>query len=58
MRSKKTRLFSIESHPKKVAVVVVVVVVVVFVVVGGIVVLIIVGHRNLTLKFGQNWFNN
>ena len=38
----------IESLRKKV---VVVVVVVVFVV-------IIVGHKNLTLKFGQNWINN
>ena len=45
----KTRLSSIESQPKKVVVVVVVVVVV-----GGVVVAI-VGHRNLTLKFGQNW---
>ena len=43
---KRTRLSSIASQPKKV------VVVVVFVVV------IIVGHTNLTLKFGQNWFNN
>ena len=42
-----TRLCSIESQPKKVVVVVVVVVVV-----------IIVGHKNLTLKFGQNWVNN
>ena len=42
-----TRLSSIESQPKKV----VVVVVVVFVV-------IIVGHKNLTLKFGQNLVNN
>ena len=33
------------------------VVVVVFVV-GGLVVVAIVGHRNLTLKFGQNWVNN
>ena len=46
-----TRLISIESHPKKV-VVVVVVVFAVFVVV------IIVGHKNLTLKFGQNWVND
>ena len=46
-----TRLCSIESQPKKVVVVVVVVVVfVVFVT--------IVGHKNLTLKFGQNWVNN
>ena len=41
-----TRLISIESQPKKVVVVVVVVVV------------DIVGHRNLTLKFGPNWVNN
>ena len=47
----KTKLISIDSQPKKV-VVVVVVVVVVFVVV------IIVGHKNLTLKFGQNWVKN
>ena len=46
-----TRLSSIESQPKKVVVVVVIVVVVV-------VVVIIVGHKNLTLKFGQNWINN
>ena len=44
-------LSSIESQPKKI--VVVVVVVVVFVVV-----VIIVGHKNLTLKLGQNWVNN
>ena len=50
----KTRLISIESQPKKV---VLVVVVVVFVV-GGLVVVAIVGHRNLTLKFGQNVVNN
>ena len=31
------------------------VVVVVIFVVGGLVVVAIVGHRNLTLKFGQNW---
>ena len=59
----KTRLISIESQPKKVVVVVgVVVVVVVFVfVVVGLVVdggVVIVSHRNLTLKFGQNWVNN
>ena len=47
----RTRLSSIESQPKKV-IVVVVVVVVVFVVV------IIIDHKNLTLKFGQNWVNN
>ena len=46
---KKTRLSSIESQPKKV--VVVVLVVVVFVV-------ITIGHKNLTLKFDQNWVNN
>ena len=45
--AKKT-LSSIESQPKKV---VVLVVVIVFVVV------IIVGHKNLTLKFGQSWVN-
>ena len=45
-----TRLSSIESQPKKV---VVVVVVVVFVVVG--LVVVIVGHRNITLKFDQDW---
>ena len=44
-----TRLSSIKSQSKKVVVdVVVVVVVVVFVVI------IIVGHKNLTLKSGQN----
>ena len=55
----KTRLSSIESQPKKVIVVFVVVVVVV--VVGHVVVVIvviIVGHRNLTLQFGQNRANN
>ena len=46
-----TRLISIESQPKKI-VVVVVVAVVVFVIVGLIVVF--VGHKNLTLKLGQN----
>ena len=51
-----TRLISIESQPKKV--VVVVFVVVGLVVVVGVVVLIIVGHRNLTLKFDQNWVTN
>ena len=50
-KKEKTRLSSIESQPKKVVVVIVVVVVVV-------VVVIIVGHKNLTLKFGQNWVNN
>ena len=39
-------------------VVVVAVFVVVGLVVGGVVVSIIVGHRNLTLMFGQNWVNN
>ena len=29
-----------------------------FVVVVGLVVVVLVGHRDLTLKFGQNWFNN
>ena len=51
---KKTRLSSIESQPKKVVVVVLVevgVFVVVFVVT-------IVGNKNLTLKFGENWVNN
>ena len=43
------RLSSIESQLKK-YVLVLVVVVVVFV--------IVVGHKNLTLKFGQNWVNN
>ena len=41
-----------------VVVVVAVFVVVGLVVVGGVVVAIIVGHRNLTLMFGQNWVNN
>ena len=55
----KTRLSSIESQPKKVVVVGVVVVVVVTTttVVIVFVVVIIVGHKNLTLKFGQNWVN-
>ena len=44
-----TRLISIVSKP---IIIVVVVVVVVFVVV------ISVGHKNLALKFGQNWVNN
>ena len=47
-----TRLSSFESQPKKVVVIVMGFVVVVFVVV------IIVDHKNLTLKFGQNWVNN
>ena len=42
----KTTLSSIESKSKKIVVVVVVVVV-------AVVIVIIVGHRNLTLKFGQ-----
>ena len=41
-----------------VVVVVAVFVVVGLVVIGGVVVSIIVGHRNLTLMFGQNWVNN
>ena len=51
----KTRLSSIESQPKKVVVVVVVVDFVVggVVAVVGVVGFIVVGHRNLTLKFGQ-----
>ena len=44
------RLISIESQPKKV-VLVVVFVVVIFVVV-------IIGHKNLIIKFDQNWVNN
>ena len=48
MVSNQTRFISIESQPKKVIVVVVVMVAVV----------VIVGHKNLTLKFGQNWVNN
>ena len=53
-------MISIKSQPKKVFVVVVVVVVVgldVIVVVVGLVA-VIDGHRNLTLKFSQNWVNN
>ena len=40
------------------------VVVVVFIVVGlagvvcGVVIIIVVGHKHLTLEFGQNWVNN
>ena len=53
-------MISIVSQPKKVFVVVVMVVVV-FVVVGIVVgvgvVVVIVGHRNLTLKSGQNCVN-
>ena len=57
----KTRLISIESQPEKVVVVVVIFVVVVglvaiSLVIGVVVVVVvIVGHRNLTLKYGQNW---
>ena len=43
-KKRQTRLSSIESQPKKVVVFVLVV--------------IIVGHKNLTLKFGQNCSNN
>ena len=49
-KKEKTGLSSIESQPKKV-------VVVVFIVVG-LVVVVIVGHRNLSLKFGQNRVND
>ena len=54
--NKKTRLLSIESHPRKAFVVVVVVVVVFVVIVLGLVVVFIfnVGPRDLDLKFGQN----
>ena len=45
----------IESQPKKVVVQVVVFVLVVAIFVVGLVVVIIVGKRNLSLKFGQNW---
>ena len=41
----KSRLISIEPQPNRIVVVV-------------FVVLIIVGHKNLTLKFGQNWVND
>ena len=44
---------SIESQPKKVVDVMVVFVVIVYVVV-----FFIIGHKNLTLKFDQNWVNN
>ena len=55
----KTRLISIESQPKKVVIVVVVVDVVVVCCVAVVgVVFVFVGHKNLTLKFGQNWVNN
>ena len=56
----KTRLSSIESQPRKVIVVVVVFVIVVHGpgIVIDVVVVIIVGHRNLTLKFGQKRVNN
>ena len=46
-----TRSILIESRPEKVVAVVVVVVAVVVVVVF----VVGVGHRKLTLKFGQNW---
>ena len=49
----KTRLSSIESQPKKL----VVVFVEGIVVGGGGIVIVIVGHRNITLKFGQNRVN-
>ena len=53
-----TRLSSIESQTKKgVVFVVVLVVLVVGLVVVCVVAIIIVGHRNLTLKFGQNQVN-
>ena len=65
MKNFRSRLISIESHPKKVVVVVVVVavivvgvLVVVFVVGLVVVVVVIVGHRNPNLKFGQNLVNN
>ena len=45
-----TRLSSIESQPKKIVVVVMLIVIVA--------VIIVVGHKNLTLKFNQNWVNN
>ena len=48
-------LISIESQHKKVVVVVVVVVVLVVIFV---VVFLIVSHRNLSLKFDQNWVND
>ena len=51
MERNRTRLSSIELQLKKVVVVVVVWVV-------GLVFVIIVGHRSLTLKFGQNRANN
>ena len=60
-RKRESRLRSIESQPKKVVLVFVVIVVVAVFVVGLVVVvvivLIIVGKRNLSLKFGQNWVN-
>ena len=48
-----TRLSSIEAQPKKVVVVVVFLDDVVVFIVVGLVVVVIVGHRNLSLKFGQ-----
>ena len=57
--TKTTRLISIVSKPiKAVVVVVIIVVVVVVVVVVVFVIVIIVGHKNLTLKFGQNLVND
>ena len=46
------------SQPTKVVVDVVVDVAIVVVVVVVFIVVIIVGHKNLPLKFGQNWFTN
>ena len=48
-KTERTRLISIESQPKKVVVAFVVLVCVV---------VVVFGHRNLTLKFGQNCVNN
>ena len=59
MKNFRSRLVSIESQSKKVVVGVLFVVYVVGLVVGSVVVVVvIVGHRNLNLKFGQNWVNN
>ena len=49
------KFISIESQPKKF--VVAVVVVVIFFVVVGLVFGGVLGHRNLSLKFCQNWLN-
>ena len=54
-RYKYYRLISIGSQPKNVVVVVVVFIVVGLAGVVCVVVVIIVGHKHLTLKFGQNW---